>query len=100
LNLVSRLFSNNPLADIHATIETLRANWPAVLDQLENGERDEEDVTDSEDEDEMERLRLNSRIDGGYGDADADTLGRLVSRCQHLQPSMFPTALHETFTLG
>ncbi|KIM83042.1 hypothetical protein PILCRDRAFT_819832 [Piloderma croceum F 1598] len=87
LNLFSRLLSNNQLDDLNATMETLRVNLPAFLDQWGPGERDEEYVTDDEEgEEEVERYRnlINRGNNGGnghYGDTDhVDTLERLADR--------------------
>jgi hypothetical protein len=85
LNLFSRLLSNSHLDDLNATMETLRVNLPAFLDQWDPGERDEEYVTDDEEgEEEVEHYRnlINGGNNGGnghYGDTDrVDTLERLV----------------------
>jgi hypothetical protein len=90
LNLFRRLFSSDPLEDIHATIETIRTNLPALLDRW-NIERDQDDVTDDED-DENERYRnpsngSNNGDNSDYGDVDpVETLERLV--CYFLRPSL------------
>lgn len=89
LNLIGRLFRSNPLEDIHATIETIRTNLPALLDRWNIEERDQDDVTDGEgDENERYRNRSNGGNNGDnsdYGDADpVETLERLV--CYFLRP--------------
>ena len=86
LNLFGRLFSNNPLDDINATIETLRANLPAFLDQWDPGERDEDDaIDDDEDEEDIDRHR---NLTNESSNDRVDTLERLVCYFQSLFVSL------------